>query len=75
MQEDLLLLAHLQELHPSGKESGLMLSQELIRISLSQCEKRMTTLLRHDPSREEDGAIELWRLKDDLRNEFENSQH
>ena len=37
--EDLLLLAHLQELHPSGKESGLMLSQELIRISLSQCEK------------------------------------
>ena len=38
--EDLLLLAHLQELHPSGKESGLMLSQELIRISLSQCEKK-----------------------------------
>ena len=75
MQEDLLLLAHLQELQSSGKESGLMLSQELIRISLSQCEKRMTTLLRHDPSREEDGAIELWRLKDDLRNEFENSQH
>ena len=25
--------------------------------------------------REEDGAIEFWRLKDDLRNEFENSQH
>ena len=36
--------------------------------------KRMTTLLRHGPSREEDGAIEFWRLKDDLRNEFENSQ-
>ena len=35
----------------------------------------MTTLLRHGPSREEDGAIQLWRLKDDLRNEFENSQH
>ena len=73
--EDLLLLAHLQELHPSGKESGLMLSQELIRTSLSQCEK-MTTLLRHGLLlREEDGAIEFWRLKDYLRNEFENSQH
>ena len=72
--EDLLLLAHLQELHPSGKESGLMLIQELIRISLSQCEKRMTTLFRHGPSREEGGAIEFWRLKDDLRNEFENSK-
>ena len=37
--------------------------------------KRMTTLLRHGPlPREEDGAIEFWRLKDYLRNEFENSQ-
>ena len=35
----------------------------------------MTTLLRHGfLLREEDGAIEFWRLKDDLRNEFENSQ-
>ena len=38
--------------------------------------KRMTTLLRHGPLlREEDGAIEFWRLKDYLRNEFGNSQH
>ena len=38
--------------------------------------KRLTTLLRHGQlPREEDGAIEFWRLKDDLRNEFENSQH
>ena len=36
----------------------------------------MTTLLRHGPlPREEDGAIEFWRLKDDLRNEFEHSQY
>ena len=38
--------------------------------------KRLTTLLRHGQlMREEDGAIEFWRLKDYLRNDFENSQH
>ena len=37
--------------------------------------KRMFTLLRHgELPREEDGAIEFWRLKDDLRNRFEYSQ-
>ena len=38
--------------------------------------KRLTTLFRHVRlPREEDGAIEFWRLKDCLRNEFENSQY
>ena len=38
--------------------------------------KRLTTLLRHGHlPREEDGAIEFWRLKDCLRYEVENSQH
>ena len=38
--------------------------------------KRLNTLLRHGQlPREEDGAIEFWRLKDDLRNEFEHSQY
>ena len=38
--------------------------------------KRLSTLLRHgDPPREDDGAIEFWRFKDDLRNEFENSRY
>ena len=33
--------------------------------------KRKNTLLRHgELPREEDGAIEFWRLKDDLRNKF-----
>ena len=37
--------------------------------------KTLTSLLRHgDLPREEDGAIEFWRLKDCLRYEFENSQ-
>ena len=38
--------------------------------------KRLSTLLRHgDLLREEDGAIDFWRLKDCLRNHFEQSQH
>ena len=38
--------------------------------------KRLSTLLRHgDRPREEDGAIEFWRSKDYLRNEFENSRY
>ena len=61
-QEDVLLLAHLQELYLSGNEHGLILSQ--------------STLLRHgDLLREEDGAIEFWRLKDYHRNVFLHSRH
>ena len=38
--------------------------------------KRLSTLLRHGHlPREGDGAIEFWRLKDYLRNDFQNSQH
>ena len=38
--------------------------------------KQLITLLRHGQlPREEDGAIEFWRLNDYLRNDFENSQH
>ena len=38
--------------------------------------KRLNTLLRHEQlPREENGAIEFWRLKGNLRNEFENSQY
>ena len=38
--------------------------------------KRLNTLLRHgELLREEDGASEFWRLKDDLQNNFEHSQY
>ena len=38
--------------------------------------KRINTLLGHgEKPREEDGAIEFWRLKDDLQNKFEYSQY
>ena len=37
--------------------------------------KRLHTLVRHgELPREEGGAIEVWRLKNDLRNKFEHSQ-
>ena len=36
--EDVLLPAHPQELHPSGKESGLMLSQKIVPQSITQCQ-------------------------------------
>ena len=65
-QEDLPLLAHLQELYLFMKEYGLILNQELNPIKMA---KRLNTLLRHGQlPREKDGAIEFWRLKDDLRN-------
>ena len=75
-REDLPLFAHLQELYLSVKEYGLILNQELNSIKHTQWQTRLNTLLRHGQlPREEDGAIEFWRLKDDLRNKFEHSQH
>ena len=37
--EDVLLLAHPQELYLSEKEIGLILSQKIIRQSITQCQK------------------------------------
>ena len=74
--EDVLLPVHLQELYLSVKVLGLILNQKLIRPIAYPVAKRLTTLLRHGQlPREEDGVIEFWRLKDDLRNEWEHSQH
>ena len=39
IHKGVLLPARPQELYPSGKESGLMLSQKIIRQSLTQCQK------------------------------------
>ena len=71
--EDALLSFYLQELYLSVEDLGLILSQIAYRLPVS---KPLSTLLRHcQLPREEDGAIEFWRLKDYLRNDFENSQH
>ena len=38
--------------------------------------KKFTSLLRHgSPLREDDGAMEFWRVKDSLQNHFVHSQH
>ena len=59
--EDVLLPARLHELYLSVKELGLILSQKIIRLSLTQCQEQLNTLLRHgDLLREENGAIEFW---------------
>ena len=59
--EDVLLPAHLQELYPSGKELGLMLSQKIIRQSLTQCQNNSVLFFVMVSTSEEDGAIEFWR--------------
>ena len=69
--KDLPLFAHLQELHLFVKEYGLILNQELNPIRHTQWQKDWILFF----GREEDGAIEFWRLKDSLRNDFENSQY
>ena len=62
--QDVLLLAHPQELYPSVKESDI-----------TQCQNQLRNLFRHGRlPREDDGAIELWRIKEYLRNDLERSQ-
>ena len=76
-QEDLLLLAHLQELYLFLKKKKRIDIEP--RAPFEQAYpvgKRINILLQygHLP-RKDDGAIEFWRTKDDLRNKFEYSQH
>ena len=73
--EVVLLPAHLQELYLPVKDLGLILNQQLIHQSYP-VSKQLSAFLRHGHlPREEDGAIEFWRLKDYLRNQFENSRY
>ena len=61
---------HILERKRTENESGAQFDQAY------PVAKRLNTLLRHgELLREEDGAIEFWRLKDDLRNKFEYSQY
>ena len=70
--KDALLPAHLQELYPLAWTD---IEPETFLPIDYPVSKQLSTLLRHgNLPREEDGAIEFWRLKDDLRNKFEHSQ-
>ena len=52
------------------------MNQELNPTRRTQWQKDLNTLLRHgELPQEEDGAIEFWILKDDLRNKFKCSQY
>ena len=75
-QEDLPQLTHLQGLYLFLKENGLIDIEPGAQSNQAfPVAKRLNTLLRHGQLlREEDGAIEFWRLKDYLRNEVEHSQ-
>ena len=61
---------------PIGERSWTDIEPENYSSIAYPVSKRLSSLLRNgDLPREEDGAIEFWRLKDYLRNDFENSRH
>ena len=61
---------------PTSERSWTDIEPETYSSIAYPVSKRLTTLLRHGHlPREEDGAIEFWRLKEYLRNEFENSRY
>ena len=61
---------------PIGERSWTDIEPETYSCIAYPVSKQLSTLLRHGRlPREEDGAIEFWRLKDYHRNEFEHTQH
>ena len=53
-----------------------MLNQENIQSPIMQCRRNLNHLLRHARiQREDDGAIEFWRIKDDLQKYFLHCHH
>ena len=73
--EDVLLLAHLQELFPSEKELGLIMSQIIIRLSLTQCQNNWALFFVMVIDFEKMMEWQFWRIKDHLQNEFVHSRH
>ena len=74
--KDVFLPAHPQKTVPIGERTWTDIEPADYSPIDYPVSKQLSTLLRHcDLPREEDGAIEFWRLKDYLRNEFENSQY
>ena len=58
------------------KESGLILNQEIL-LSAYEISKKVINLLRHSQivQREDDGAVQFWKIKNYLRNQFPQVQH
>ena len=73
-QEDLQLLVHLQGLYLFLKKTWIDVEPETQSNQAYPVAKIIKTLLGHgELPPEDDGAIEFWCLKDDLRNRFEYS--
>ena len=61
---------------PTGERSWTDVEPGKYSLSDYPVSKKLIHLLRHgSPLRDNDGAIEFWRVKDCLRYEFENSPH
>ena len=74
--EDLPLLAHPQNIVPIGERTQTDIEPQDYSSIDYPVSKQLITLLRHGSlPREDDGAIEFWRIKDHLRNHFVLSQH
>ena len=58
------------------KESGLILNQEIL-LSAYDISKKVIHLLRHSQTvqREEDGAVQFWRIENYLQNQFPQTQY
>ena len=70
------LLALPQVLYLLAKELGPMMNQENIQSPIMKCRRNRFHLLRHgDLPRENDGAIEFWRIKDNLHKHFLYCHH
>ena len=75
-QEDNLRALH-QEQFLLGRELGLMLNKGNISFSDYEVSKKLMYLLRHSQQvyREEDGAVQFWRIKENLQKHFPHSPH
>ena len=70
-QKDEILPRHPPELYLLGKELGPMLNQENIQFPIMKCQQKLICLLRRGTlHRKDDGAIEFWRIKDNLQKHF-----
>ena len=74
--QDVLLSAHPQELLPIGERKWTDVEPQDYSSIDYPVSKQLSTLLRHGHlPREDDGAIEFWRIKEHVRNDLERSQH
>ena len=61
---------------PTGERTWTDIEPQKYSLSDYPVSKKLINLLRHgNLPREDDGAIELWRIKDYLQNHFVSSQH